>query len=294
MAPRISSSGVGDYLCVHHTLLAHAKSYHLYKDKYFDQQGGLIGFCSDVEFLYPFNSTVDQNVIEKGIQFGVGRYGNPLFKGGYPQIMVDEIERRSFNEGRERSRLPVMSEEEKNFIRGTVDFLAINYYTSRLVYERDQEINQPGWSNDNNLVTVPDSKWKKGKSSYIYNVPQGLRDILVWIKNNYDNPAVMITENGWCDEGELEDNDRLQYVQEHLAALSKAINEDHCNVVGYTAWSLLDNFEWLSGYTEKFGIHYVNFQSEAKERIPKKSALFFKEFMKTKSFDIEKNVDDVN
>ena len=96
----------------------------------------------------------------------------------------------------------------------------------------------------------------------------------------------MITENGFSDDGELDDDDRVEYLKEHLAAVSRAVNDEKCNVVAYMAWSLIDNFEWKNGYTEKFGIHYINFYSEAKERIPKKSALFFKDFMPKKSFDL--------
>jgi beta-glucosidase/6-phospho-beta-glucosidase/beta-galactosidase len=96
----------------------------------------------------------------------------------------------------------------------------------------------------------------------------------------------MITENGWSDAGQLDDDDRVEYLKHHLASVVKAIRDDSCNVVAYTVWSLTDNFEWKEGYAEKFGIHYINFTSPLKERVPKKSAEFFKELMKTKSFEI--------
>lgn len=70
-----------------------------------------------------------------------------------------------------------------------------------------------------------------------------------WIKNNYNNVPVMITENGWSDKGELEDNGRIEYYHDHLEHVQDAILNDGCNVKAFTAWSIIDNFEWAKGYT---------------------------------------------
>lgn len=72
--------------------------------------------------------------------------------------------------------------------------------------------------------------------------------IFRWIKNEYGNPEVIITENGWSDNGTLVDSDRIDYIRSHLTEVIKAIR-DGCNVTGYTVWSIIDNFEWTSGYT---------------------------------------------
>lgn len=290
-APGVASPGVGDYLCVHHTLLANAAAYHLYKEKYFAKQGGQVGICLNVHYSYPAPS-VDPSYTDKALEFELGKYTNPIFskEGGYPQIMIDQIGKKSQKEGRLRSRLPTMSEEEKAYIRGTADFLALNYYTSQLVTPRDEwsdyEDFPIAWWSDMNLETSSDPSWKRAKTFWLYKVPEGLHDLLVWIKNKYDNPTVLITENGWSDEGQLDDDGRVEYVKEHLEAVSRAIKVDGCNVVAYTVWGLTDNFEWTLGYTERYGIHYINFISEEKERVPKKSALFFKEMMPTKSFNL--------
>ncbi|CRL06339.1 CLUMA_CG019141, isoform A [Clunio marinus] len=98
----------------------------------------------------------------------------------------------------------------------------------------------------------------------------------------------MITENGWSDDGQLDDDDRVEYLHAHLAAVVRAIRDDECHITAYTVWSLTDNFEWKMGYIEKFGIHYINFTSPDKERVPKKSAQFFKDMIPTKSFNYAK------
>ncbi len=59
----------------------------------------------------------------------------------------------------------------------------------------------------------------------------------------------MITENGWSDHGEIEDIGREMYLKGHLQAIQDAIVEDGCDVVGHMTWSIIDNFEWTSGYT---------------------------------------------
>ena len=197
--------------------------------------------------------------------------------------MIDEIGNSSKNEGRNTSRLPAMDEEMRKYILGTADFFGLNYYTSRLIKPKaDKSDKTVSWDNDFALDISVDPSWKRAKSEWLFSVPQGLRDLLVWIKNNYNNPPLYITENGWSDGGEIEDNGRIEYVTQHLISVSKAINEDKCNVVGYTVWSIVDNFEWLMGYSEKFGIYAVNMTSPTRERIAKKSVAFTKQVIQKK------------
>jgi beta-glucosidase/6-phospho-beta-glucosidase/beta-galactosidase len=199
--------------------------------------------------------------------------------------MVKEIAESSKREGRYFSRLPEMTEETKNFLRGSADFFGLNYYTSRLLTVDKSPRNYsdtPAWYKDSrNLIDV-DKKWKRGKSVWLFSVPEGLRDLLKWIKDEYENPITLVTENGYSDEGEMEDDGRIEYFKSHLTSVSKAIKEDGCNIVGYTAWSLLDSFEWDRGYTEKFGLFSVNFTSAEKERTAKKSAKWISKVIKSK------------
>jgi beta-glucosidase/6-phospho-beta-glucosidase/beta-galactosidase len=176
-----------------------------------------------------------------------------------------------------------MPKDVEKSILGAADFLGLNYYTSAYlnVDKTDKNpLDGPSWFSDCKCKQSADPQWKKGKNAWMHSVPQGLRSLLNWIKREYKNPKVFITENGWSDDGEINDNDRIDYFKSHLKALSKAIKEDDCNVVGYTAWSLLDCYEWNTGYTVKYGILSVNYTSKRRERREKKSVEFWREFLR--------------
>lgn len=197
--------------------------------------------------------------------------------------MIDEIDKKSEAEGRPFSRLPTLTEDAKQKLIGSADFLALNYYTGRLVAPLTQALLPPSLDNDLGLEYFTDPSWKQGKSSWLYSVPEGLFDLLKWIKQKYDNPLVIITENGFSDDGQLDDDGRIDYLKAHLASVSRALAEG-CQISGFMVWSILDNFEWLSGFTEHFGIYAVNMTSPSRERIEKKSVQFFKSLVADKKF----------
>lgn len=210
---------------------------------------------------------------------------NPIFSktGGYPKIMVERFQNLSQIEST-WSRLPIMTKYEQKFIKGTADFLGVNYYTSRLIAQKNESNLSPYLDNDINVEFSMSPLWMKGHADWFYIVPNGLYDILIWLRDKYNNPKIVITENGFPDDGRLNDEGRIKYVQEHLIKISEALNQK-CNIKGYTVWSLFDSFEWLDGYTQKFGIFSLNFTSKEKERIPKKSTQFFKSLLKRKTFN---------
>lgn len=109
--------------------------------------------------------------------------------------------------------------------------------------------------------------------------PDGCRELLKWISNRYKDIPIVITENGTAeDDSSLEvakhDTGRKDYLEGYIRACGQALDEGVL-LKGYFAWSLMDNFEWEYGYTKRFGICYVDF--ETLERTPKSSALWYKE-----------------
>ena len=175
------------------------------------------------------------------VQFG--RYTNPIFSenGDYPQVMRDAIDQKSKDQGRAFSRLPKFTAEEVQMLKGSADFLALNYYSSGYVIPINFWNIDP-LHHDSETAGFSDPDWKVARSSWLFQVPQGLYDLLNWIRTQYNNPDVYISENGWSDEPlTIQDDDRIEYMRLHFAAISMAI-KDGCNVLGITVWSLVDNF----------------------------------------------------
>ena len=188
----------------------------------------------------------------------------------------------SMIEGRNISRLPTMSDEMKISLLGSADFFGLNYYTSRLVSETTTK-KRMSWENDVGVDFMNYTVWTEDHFVDYFSVPEGLQYVLVWIKDNYNNPPVFITENGWGDDRRLNDDHRIDYLKTHLIAISDAINKDKCNVIGYTVYSLIDSFEWFYGYTVGFGLYSVNVSSPTLDRIAKKSVGFMKDVIKKNS-----------
>lgn len=82
---------------------------------------------------------------------------------------------------------------------------------------------------------------------YLQHVPTGMYKLLMWINKEYDNPPVIITENGVSDNSGLDDRDRVNYFNSYLSAVLDAM-EDGCKIKGYIAWSLMDSLEWRAGF----------------------------------------------
>ncbi|XP_058007940.1 vicianin hydrolase-like [Hevea brasiliensis] len=122
-------------------------------------------------------------------------------------------------------------------------------------------------------------------SEMIYICPKGIQRLLLYLKRNYNNPPIYITENEMPDSNNyslsvdeaLNDGLRIKFYSLHLSYLLKAIKKG-VDVTGYYIWAFLDNFEWMSGYTLRFGITYVDYNNQL-ERFPKLSALWFKKFL---------------
>jgi beta-glucosidase len=184
-------------------------------------------------------------------------------------------------------RLPTFSEEEKEMLIGSTDFFGLNHYTTMIASNATEIVEgsvygNGGLSEDQDVNLQMDPSWELTEMKWAI-VPWGCRKLLEWISARYDNPAIIITENGCaCDDkienGEIHDTMRVNFFKGYLEEIEKAIKKG-VNVKGYFMWSMMDNFEWASGYDKRFGIHYVDF--DTLERTPKDSAKWLTEFIKS-------------
>ncbi|EEC77466.1 hypothetical protein OsI_16288 [Oryza sativa Indica Group] len=277
----VGDSGREPYTACHHQLLAHAETVRLYKAKYQALQKGKIGITLVSHWFVPFSRSKSNNdAAKRAIDFMFGWFMDPLIRGDYPLSM----------RGLVGNRLPQFTKEQSKLVKGAFDFIGLNYYTANYAdnlppsnglnnsYTTDSRANLTGVRNGIPIGPQAASPWL-----YVY--PQGFRDLLLYVKENYGNPTVYITENGVDEfnnktlplQEALKDDARIEYYHKHLLSLLSAIR-DGANVKGYFAWSLLDNFEWSNGYTVRFGINFVDY-NDGRKRYPKNSAHWFKKFL---------------
>ena len=226
----------------HHLLLAHGLAMHILQKQSPDTLNGIV-----LNFT-PCYSATDLEVDKQATSFADDYFNQwyikPIMEGRYPDI-ISQLP---------NAHLPEIFEGDMEIISQPIDFLGINFYT-RAVYKADDE--------DIYLQLPPqapltDIGWE------IY--PKAFTQLLTSLNEKYQLPPVFITENGaaMADKiinQEVNDQDRVKYYQEHLSALHDAI-EAGVDVRGYFAWSLMDNFEWAEGYLKRFGIVYVDYNTQ--------------------------------
>ncbi|CAL1391182.1 unnamed protein product [Linum trigynum] len=276
-------SSTEPYLVTHYQLLAHAAAVKVYREKYKANQKGVIGITLVSSWFVPFSPSKDDlEAQQRALDFSYGWFIDPLIRGEYPQSMRTLV----------GNRLPKFSKEESKLVKGSLDFLGLNYYTSSYASADTNPVNslkatyltdsRANISNERNGEPIG----PQAASNWLYIYPNGIEELVTYTKEKYNNPLIYITENGVDEasnedlslEQALADETRINYYQQHLASLNKAIKKG-ADVKGYFAWSLLDNFEWASGYTVRFGINYVDYKLGLK-RYPKHSAHWFKNFLK--------------
>uniref|UniRef100_H2YY83 beta-glucosidase n=1 Tax=Ciona savignyi TaxID=51511 RepID=H2YY83_CIOSA len=281
-SPNIKDSGRLDYQAGKNVLLAHAKAYRLYQTQYKAVQNGEVGITCNSDWSEPRNQyrQVDYDATNRVMQFFLGWFMHPIWvNGDYPDVMKVIAA-----QGEATSRLPELTTQEKSLIFGTSDFFGLNHYTTNLAYETfsPDRINEVSYYEDREANTEQDFTWPAAASVWLKDVPWGIRRLLSWIKKEYNDPPILITENGFSEEGnshELNDWWRTKFFHGYINEVLKAIQLDNVNVIGYTAWSLMDNFEWAEGYSERFGLHWVDFNDPERPRIRKQSVNCFVEIM---------------
>ncbi|XP_050552155.1 lactase/phlorizin hydrolase [Spodoptera frugiperda] len=290
-APAVKSPEVGAYLCNKYVMLAHAKAWRLYDKEFKPKYHGKVSIANQIIWYEP-TSPEHEDLAELARQNMGGRYSHPIYskEGGWPPTIEKVLEEVSLKRGYPRTQLPPFTPEEIELVKGTYDYFALNHYTSRLIRpakEGEQFTTWPlGDAIDLNAIIERKPEWTQAASSWFFVNPEGLRKELVWLKQQYGDLEFMITENGLATRGGLDDQERVLYYRDYLEQILLAIKEDGVNVTAYTAWTLMDNFEWMDGYGVKFGLYEVNFTDPARTRTPRASAHYYANIIRAHSLDV--------
>ncbi len=247
----------------HHLLLSHAQAVQLYQE--YRGTEGKIGISLNLSPVYALSdSPEDRQAAAYCDGFHNRWFLDPVFTGRYPQDIL-EISRKRFDAP------TIKAGDAEDFRRAAIDFLGVNYYLRLTVRgpEKSDELFtpvRPGRAG----VRLTEMGWER--------FPEGLYALLVRVQKDYNPAEIYITENGVAfkdqtiRDGRVQDDDRIKFLKDHFAAAHRAMRQG-AKLKGYQVWSLMDNFEWSYGYSKRFGIVRVDYQTL--ERMPKKSAYWY-------------------
>ena len=243
-------------LALHHLLVAHGLVVRAVRA---EVPGAQVGLANAFSPVHPLRAR-DRDLAERMSAVVNGLVMDPILKGRYPKEIdwAIRLMNRRIRPG------------DMDLISTPVDFVGVNHY-SRYIARRTLlpiigfRLMKPIYEG----VLFTDMDWE------VY--PSGLCDVLTWIKANYDNPPVWITENGAAYRDlrvhdEVHDTGRVTYLQSYRGHLHRAM-EQGCDVRGYFVWSFLDNFEWEYGLSKRFGLVHVDY--DTLERTAKQSARWY-------------------
>ncbi|MDC8770024.1 GH1 family beta-glucosidase [Roseateles albus] len=239
----------------HHLLLSHGLALRALREQ------GVSAKLGIVLNLAPMHPATDTAADRAQASLEDGRllrwYLDPLFKGAYPSDVLADL----------GGDAPEIEAGDMQLIAAPMDFLGVNYYSHSVVSaDKSYKAGSTG-------LPVTDMGWE------VY--PEGLTELLLRLKRDYPVPPLFVTENGGAFKdkmvaGQVHDQDRLDYLARHIDAVAEAMRQG-VDMGGYMVWSLMDNFEWASGYEKRFGIVHVDYQTQ--QRTLKDSALWYRDFL---------------
>ncbi len=247
----------------HHLLLAHGRSVPVIRANSPEAE---VGITLNIGFFEPGSHSAADVARARTSDGHINRWFlDPVYGRHYPADMMANF-RQQFNES-----FDFIQDGDFETIAVPTDFLGLNYYTRHVARDNEAENNLPQvvFESQENRTDID---WE------VY--PEGLYQTLNRLYFDYQIPKIYITENGASyadgpdENGRVPDPRRLTYLKEHFAAAHQAI-DNGVPLAGYFVWSFMDNFEWGHGYSQRFGIVWVDYETQ--ERILKDSALWYKQ-----------------
>lgn len=266
-------------VAAHHVLLAHGLAVPVIRAECKDAR---VGITLNEGPFYPYTQTpADLSAARMGDAELNRWFLDPVYGRQYPLDMLTEYR----NEGIIDSLEPgFIQPGDMEKISAPTDFLALNYYTRSIV--RTDKINK-----DFPDHVHPDAKPDKTHTEMGWEIfPFGMYETILRAYYTYKPPEIIITENGasYSDSpdasGKIHDVRRINYLKAHIKAIADAIAAG-VPVTGYYVWSLLDNFEWAYGYTQRFGLTYVDYKTL--KRYPKDSAYWYGQVAQRNGLEID-------
>jgi beta-galactosidase len=246
-APGIKDRALG-YRAGHNLIRAHAYAVDRYRAGRHNR--GAIGFALNTSYSFPVSDKPEDTAAAERclLNFG-GWFGDPPYYGDYPAVLRERL----------GSLLPEFTPADARLLKGSMDFIGLNYYTS-------ERVRHAAGSGPMEAEVVPQPGVAKTSMGWPI-VPEGLYRVLHWLADRYPGLPVYITENGaplddQPDEtGFVDDQDRIAFLRDHIAAAGTAMAEG-VDLRGYFVWSLLDNLEWSDGFAKRFGIVRCDHQTQ--------------------------------
>jgi len=261
------------FLASHHVNCAHAKTIEAYRKSKFNQ--GVIGITLNLGQVYAKTNSEHDRAAAHIIDTILNRwYLDPVLKARYPEELLNHLER--------EFALTFAADDYELLKDNPIDFLGINMYSCSRPF-----VNSPDELNNADIIFNNMQSYRKEGAQYTekgWEVrPQSLYDLLLRVDKDYNHPVIYITENGMAcrddiiENGVVQDDDRIRYLNDHFKAAHAAIAQG-VKLKGYFVWSLLDNFEWLDGYAMRFGLVKMDYKTQ--ERSFKKSAFWYRDVIK--------------
>ncbi len=260
-APGLTLFG-GAFQAAHHQLLAHGRAVEILR-----QTPAAVGIVNNHTVVRPA-STKDEDLLAAGMYdlYHNGQYAQPVLAGGYPEAL---------------SMLPgaatdCVHDGDLEAIRAPLDFYGVNYYQPTVVAAEPDNPHLPFTFVEPTTGRITDSGWPVD--------PAAMTELLTGLGEQYPAmPSVYITENG-CSFRDVEagdgtirdDEDRISYIDDHLRAVADAVAAG-VDIRGYFHWTLVDNWEWSQGFTEKFGL--VRMDPESLDRQPRRSFRHYRDLI---------------
>jgi beta-glucosidase len=238
----------------HHVLLSHG--YAVQALRAAARRPLQVGIALNLSPAYAATSSAhDQQAVEFTDGFINRIILDPLLKGRYPEDFTSGWLWRWLERGIGRRPRSLIQADDFKLISAPLDWVGVNYYSRGVVRY---------------LPVIKSMQIRPKGSEYsemweIY--PAGMYDLLTRLHKDYGHAKWVVSENGVpvpdevAADGGVHDAQRIRYLQAHIAQVRRAIAAG-VPVTGYFVWSLLDNFEWIHGYTKRFGLVYVDFQSK--------------------------------